>query len=271
MSIVKTFSSAGKKLPERDRIHSYYPNLAYGNSHPTPFDATPSNEPAAIVAVECKKSAHNNTLSKKMLIFVLSVETDWRHRGELLSFDSSENLENSNEMRLFFLFFVILTLLSCKRECNSVKEKTDNDSIVELENEAKTMHQCQVLRFLGHTLDFNKDISQEFARVCSEDNYLSFDSVTQNVTLYGTTFHLNYVNYHNNRGFILMTSAQPESRQIRIVRDAISKFHGKENFEEDYHYSWLPFTDSTKIGQNYPVIHLRRVRSEEGGTVIIVF
>ena len=34
-------------------------------------------------------------LSEKMPIFVPSVEKDWRHRGELLSFDPSENLENS--------------------------------------------------------------------------------------------------------------------------------------------------------------------------------
>ena len=34
-------------------------------------------------------------LSKKLLTFVPSVETDWQHRGELLSFDPSENLENS--------------------------------------------------------------------------------------------------------------------------------------------------------------------------------
>lgn len=33
--------------------------------------------------------------SEKMPIFVPSVEKDWRHRGELLSFDPSENLENS--------------------------------------------------------------------------------------------------------------------------------------------------------------------------------
>ena len=37
-------------------------------------------------------------LSKKMLTFVPSVETDWQHRGELLSFDPSENLENSSSM-----------------------------------------------------------------------------------------------------------------------------------------------------------------------------
>ena len=34
-------------------------------------------------------------LSKKLLTFAPSVETDWRHRGELLSFDPSENLQNS--------------------------------------------------------------------------------------------------------------------------------------------------------------------------------
>ena len=44
-----------------------------------------------------KKSAHNDTTSKKNLIFVPSVETDWQHRGELLSFDPSENLQNSSE------------------------------------------------------------------------------------------------------------------------------------------------------------------------------
>jgi hypothetical protein len=34
-------------------------------------------------------------LSKKMLTFVPSVEKDWQHRGERLSFDPSENLQNS--------------------------------------------------------------------------------------------------------------------------------------------------------------------------------
>jgi hypothetical protein len=37
-------------------------------------------------------------LSKKMLTFVPSVEKDWQHRGERLSFDPSENLENSCSM-----------------------------------------------------------------------------------------------------------------------------------------------------------------------------
>ena len=35
-------------------------------------------------------------LSKNLLTFVPSVETDWQHRGELLSFDPLENLQNSS-------------------------------------------------------------------------------------------------------------------------------------------------------------------------------
>ena len=34
-------------------------------------------------------------LSKKLLTFVPSVEKNWQHRGERLSFDPSENLQNS--------------------------------------------------------------------------------------------------------------------------------------------------------------------------------
>ena len=34
-------------------------------------------------------------LSEKMHIFAPSVEKDWRHRGERLSFDPPENLQNS--------------------------------------------------------------------------------------------------------------------------------------------------------------------------------
>ena len=34
-------------------------------------------------------------LSEIMLIFAPSLDTNWRHREEQLSFDPSENLENS--------------------------------------------------------------------------------------------------------------------------------------------------------------------------------
>ena len=171
------------------------------------------------------------------------------------------------------LLFIVLAMcmVSCHKKDNSLTNNiiSSTDYVKEQGCNPKNEHRISTLKFLGHDIICSENcIPQEFSRICAEDGNLSFDSVNQNVTVYGTTFHLNYSS--DGRGFMLMSSIQPESRQIRIVRNAISKYHGKENFEEDNHYSWLPFTDSTKIGQNYPIIHLRRVRSEEGGTVIIV-
>ena len=37
-------------------------------------------------------------LSRTLLIFALSVKKNWQHRGERLSFDPSENLQNSTYM-----------------------------------------------------------------------------------------------------------------------------------------------------------------------------
>lgn len=122
--------------------------------------------------------------------------------------------------------------------------------------------------FLGHIIDMRKDLSNEFARICAEDKNLSFDNVHNNITIYGTTFHLNY-NEHRH-GFVLMSSFQPDTRQIKTVRDAISKYHGEENIEEPNHYSWFSTEDSKKIGMTSLIIHLKRVRSSEGGTMITV-
>ena len=56
-------------------------------------------------------------LSEKMHIFAASVKKDWRHRGELLSFDPSENLENSKykgeKSESCFSCSSIYTALSC--------------------------------------------------------------------------------------------------------------------------------------------------------------
>ena len=56
-------------------------------------------------------------LSEKMPIFVPSVEKDWQHRGELLNFDPSENLENSKykgeKSESCFSCSSIYTALSC--------------------------------------------------------------------------------------------------------------------------------------------------------------
>ena len=170
----------------------------------------------------------------------------------------------------FLLVVLTLTLFSCNRrhELVDATPQWDKDTLVASLTEPQKQHRTQVFHFLGHTLDRRNDLSREFARICREDRNLTFDSITKNVTIYGTTFRLNYKDHEE--GFLLVSSVQPDNPKIKRVRDAISKFHGKENFEEEAHYSWLPFTDATTEGQNLPIIHLRRVRSEEGGMIILI-
>ena len=68
-------------------------------------------------APSVKKQLTMLQLSENMPIFVPSVEKDWRHRGELLSFDPSENLENSKykgeKSESCFSCSSIYTALSC--------------------------------------------------------------------------------------------------------------------------------------------------------------
>ena len=69
-------------------------------------------------APKCKKNQLTMLqLSEKLLIFALSVEKDWQHRGELLSFDPPENLQNSKykgeKSESCFSCSSIYTALSC--------------------------------------------------------------------------------------------------------------------------------------------------------------
>ena len=171
-------------------------------------------------------------------------------------------------MRVFFYSIIVLCLYSCGQDKanKTLHHGKEVETSVQTEQSFPIESAIDIL-FLGHQIHcISKELPLEFARICREDNNLAYDSINQNITIYGTTFHLNI----HGHGFALITSVQPDTKQIQKVREAISDFHGAENFVEDWHYSWLPFTDSTKIGKNYPVIHLRRVRSDEGGTVIIV-
>ena len=134
-------------------------------------------------------------------------------------------------------------------------------------NESNESHS---IIFLGHEICYNmNDLSQQFARICSEDDNLIYDSLTQNITIYETTFHLNY--HMKEKGFMLMSSVQPDAKQMHKVIKAISNYHGKEMLDEPNNYLWWPeLNDSIKSPKNYPYIRLRRVHSDEGGTVIIV-
>lgn len=170
---------------------------------------------------------------------------------------------------IFLIPFFIL--LSCGKDNKStIKNIQDIDTIKKTSKEISKKKFFVNTWFLGHNIkcDYD-DLPDTFAQICSRDPNLSIDKNKGNITIYGTTFHLN-CKHRFGRCFYFLSSVKPYTRRIKRVRDAISRFHGKENFEEDWHYSWLPFNDSIKTAMNYPIIHLRKERGEGTGTAIII-
>lgn len=172
-------------------------------------------------------------------------------------------------MRYLFASIISISLIVFVLGCterHEQKQEASSDSISIEKPDFSDVHKYN-LYFLGHYIRCSEDsVYEEMEHLYANDVDIKFDKETGNIDICGTLFHVN----HNKGGFVLMSSVQPGSRGIKKVRKYICKFHGQENYEEPDHYSWIPYTDSTLVGKNYPIIHLRRVRSEEGGTAIIV-
>lgn len=171
-------------------------------------------------------------------------------------------------MKYFFATLISICLLTFVLGCSGThEEKTKSSDPVSVVAGNCSDVQTYNLFFLGHYICSSEDsVYSEMQNLYADDVDVMFDKQTGNIDICGTLFHVNL----NRGGLILTSSVQPESRGIMKVRKYISKFHGEENYEEPEHYSWLPYTDSTLTGKNYPIIHLRRVRSEEGGTAIVI-
>lgn len=95
---------------------------------------------------------------------------------------------------------------------------------------------------------------------------MKYDSITGNVNLCGVVFHVNVYDGRMN----LMTSVQPESRQMRKLVKAIAKNYGEPEIdEEEMVYLWASFLHQ-EGERNIPYIRIRRVHGDIGGTVMFL-
>lgn len=78
----------------------------------------------------------------------------------------------------------------------------------------------------------------------------------------GVSWRINWV----DNGVVMMTSVEPDSPLMKPVIDNMSKLLGEPFENEEYNLEWSAITYQ---GIDYK-IHLRRVRSEAGGTVVII-
>jgi hypothetical protein len=76
-------------------------------------------------------------------------------------------------------------------------------------------------------------------------------------------------------GIVLMTSVQPDDPKMKQVVKYLNRIYGKpyqddEDEEDGYDIKWSSSNDPNdifKLGST--LVHLRRIRSEEGGTCLI--
>lgn len=120
--------------------------------------------------------------------------------------------------------------------------------------------------FLGHDFDCSeKDLYAEFGLACEQIPDVDFDIDRGNITICGVGFH---VNTPEKGPMFLLSSVTAESDEIVPVRELISKYHGESEYWEPYHYEWKSV--SNKDYDILTSLRIRRIHSDEGGTVIFI-
>ena len=125
--------------------------------------------------------------------------------------------------------------------------------------------QDTISSFLGKPIVINDKIYEQISAIAAQDKMLSYsDSIIQ----------IGYVRWcvslmSNN--IVLMTSVQPDDPKMKQVVKYLTGIYGKpyEDEEDGYDIKWSSSDNPSDIfrpGSTF--IHLRCVRSEEGGTIL---
>ena len=153
-------------------------------------------------------------------------------------------------MRKFRLLLLALDMISCTANKNDV-------NVVE---------QDTLFSFLGKPIVINDKIYEQISVVAAQDKRVSYsDSIIQIVNVRWRVKLM-------SGAIVLMTSVQPDDPKMKQVVKYLNSIYGKpyENEEDGYDIKWSSSDDPLDIFRpGCTLVHLRRVRSEEGGTCLI--
>lgn len=153
-------------------------------------------------------------------------------------------------MRKFRLLLLALGMISCTANKNDV-------NVVE---------QDTLFSYLGKPIVINDKIYEQISVVAVQDKRVSYsDSIIQIVNV---RWRVNLM----SGAIVLMTSVQPDDPKMKQVVKYLNSIYGKpyENEEDGYDIKWSSSDDPLDIFRpGCTLVHLRRVRSEEGGTCLI--
>ena len=136
----------------------------------------------------------------------------------------------------------------------------------ELSEPTKSTQRHSVIEsFLGNPVVINDSVIEQIAVVAQQDDKLSYsDSILQ---ICDVKWRINLI----PEGVILFTSVNPDEPRMKQVINYLNGIYGKPyDDEEDFNFKWSSSPDPNDIFKGgSTLVHLRRVRSEVGGTFLM--
>ena len=125
--------------------------------------------------------------------------------------------------------------------------------------------QDTISSFLGKPIVINDKIYEQISAIAAQDKMLSYsDSIIQ---IGNVRWCINLM----SDNIVLMTSVQPDEPKMKQVVKYLTGIYGKpyEDEEDGYDIKWSSSDNPSDIFRSgSTLVHLRRVRSEEGGTFL---
>ena len=121
--------------------------------------------------------------------------------------------------------------------------------------------------FVGYSLILNNDVYEQITAIARKNEMLSYSDSVLYIGKVGWR-----INYRESKNFILLiTSVEPDTPQMEPVISYLKRLCGTPYEEDDvYDIKWSSSNDPIDIFKpGSTLVHLRRIRSEEGGTCLI--
>jgi len=163
--------------------------------------------------------------------------------------------------------FIIRTSKSGKNYRAYLGEEVSEQIRKELNNRKSNdvVAQDTISSFLGKPIVINDKIYEQISAIAAQDKMLSYsDSIIQ-------IGNVRWCVSLMSNNIVLMTSVQPDDSKMKQVVKYLTGIYGKpyEDEEDGYDIKWSSSDNPSDIFRpGSTLVHLRRVRSEEGGTFL---
>ena len=164
--------------------------------------------------------------------------------------------------------FVIKTSKSGKDYRAYLGEEVSEQIRKELENRKSddVVAQDTLSSFLGKPIVINDKIYEQISAIAAQDKKLSYSNKI--IQIVDVRWRVNLM----SGSIVLMTSVQPDDPKMKQVVKYLTGIYGKpyEDEEDGYDIKWSSSDDPLDVFRpDCTLVHLRRIRSEEGGTCLI--